>query len=245
MASVNKTVTLQLSQFTTNDKPSWLTDYNDDMEKIDTFAAGVDGDVSQAISDAASAKNTAQTASTAAQQAQTAATQAQNTATAAQTAATQAQTAATQAQSAASSAQASTNAIINGWKKGAFTKGSGVSSAASFQVYYKYNKQLGIMSIYGAISFTGSTGSLANNAVIASGLPLEAVGDKDTTIYAFLNILYHKSPDFIGMPGTAIIDTNGNIKTTASSTYPSNINEITFTATIIMSGNGNGWPAAN
>lgn len=245
MASVNKTVTLQLSQFTTNDKPSWLTDYNDDMEKIDTFAAGVDSDVSQAVSDAENAKTIAQTANTTAQQAQTAAQQAQNTATAAQTTAGQAQTAATQAQSAASSAQASTNAIINGWKTGAFTKGSGVSSAKAFEVYYKYNKQLGILSIYGAISFQGSTGSLSNNAIIASGLPLEAVGDTDRTVYAFLDIVYYKSPDFVGMAGTAILDTNGNVKTTATSTYPSNINEINFTATIIMSGNGNGWPAAN
>lgn len=104
MASTNKTVTLELSQFTTADRPSWLTDYNDDMEKIDTFAASVDGDVSQAVSDAASAKATAQAASTAAQQAQTAATQAQNTATAAQTAAGQAQTTAQNALNTANAA---------------------------------------------------------------------------------------------------------------------------------------------
>lgn len=34
MASTNKTTTLNLSQFTGNDKPDWLTDYNEDMEKL-------------------------------------------------------------------------------------------------------------------------------------------------------------------------------------------------------------------
>lgn len=34
MASTNKTTTLKLSQFVGNDKPDWLTDYNEDMEKL-------------------------------------------------------------------------------------------------------------------------------------------------------------------------------------------------------------------
>lgn len=104
MASTNKTVTLELSQFIATDKPSWLTDYNGDMEKIDTFAAGVDADVSSAKSDAASAKSTAQTASNTAQQAQTAATQAQNTAQQAQTTAETSQSTANTALSVAQGA---------------------------------------------------------------------------------------------------------------------------------------------
>ncbi len=35
MDSTNKTDNLNLSQFVALDKPSWLTDYNNDMEKID------------------------------------------------------------------------------------------------------------------------------------------------------------------------------------------------------------------
>lgn len=104
MASTNKTVTLELSQFIATDKPSWLTDYNGDMEKIDTFAAGVDADVSSAKSDAASAKSTAQTASNTAQQAQTAAMQAQNTAQQAQTTAETSQSTANTALSVAQGA---------------------------------------------------------------------------------------------------------------------------------------------
>lgn len=37
MASTNKTETLELSQFIDTDKPAWLTDYNNDMEKVDTY----------------------------------------------------------------------------------------------------------------------------------------------------------------------------------------------------------------
>lgn len=36
MASTNKTANYDLSQFTGTDKPAWLTDYNQDMNKIDT-----------------------------------------------------------------------------------------------------------------------------------------------------------------------------------------------------------------
>ena len=35
MAHSNKTKNLQLSQFSETDKPSWLSDYNSDMSKID------------------------------------------------------------------------------------------------------------------------------------------------------------------------------------------------------------------
>lgn len=36
MSSTNKTTNLQLSQFVGTDKPTWLTDYNGDMQKIDS-----------------------------------------------------------------------------------------------------------------------------------------------------------------------------------------------------------------
>lgn len=50
MASTNKTTNYELSQFVGTDKPAWLTDYNQDMSKIDTgiksaadTASGADG----------------------------------------------------------------------------------------------------------------------------------------------------------------------------------------------------------
>lgn len=69
MASTNKTTTLDLSQFVGTDKPDWLTDYNEDMDKIDTWATVAESDISTATADASSAKTTASAASTAANQA--------------------------------------------------------------------------------------------------------------------------------------------------------------------------------
>ena len=59
MASTNKTTTLDLSQFVGTDKPDWLTDYNDDMEKIDTWATTSDSDINAANNNASEAKTTA------------------------------------------------------------------------------------------------------------------------------------------------------------------------------------------
>lgn len=69
MASTNKTTTLDLSQFVGTDKPDWLTDYNEDMEKIDAWATTAESDINTATSDASNAKTTASAASTAANQA--------------------------------------------------------------------------------------------------------------------------------------------------------------------------------
>ena len=80
MASTNKTTNLELSQYVSSDKPTYLVDYNSDMAKIDT---GVH-----------TAQVTADTASTAATNAQTTAEGAQTTANTAVTNAATAQTAA-------------------------------------------------------------------------------------------------------------------------------------------------------
>ena len=41
MGSTNKTTNIELSQFLGSDSPKWLTDYNSDMQKIDTFAGAI------------------------------------------------------------------------------------------------------------------------------------------------------------------------------------------------------------
>lgn len=76
MASTDKTTTLKLSQFVGNDKPDWLTDYNEDMEKIDTFATTAESDISGAQSAASNAQSVAASASSAANAAITSATNA-------------------------------------------------------------------------------------------------------------------------------------------------------------------------
>ena len=41
MSSTNKTTNYELSQFISTDKPTWLVDYNTDMNKIDLAIKGV------------------------------------------------------------------------------------------------------------------------------------------------------------------------------------------------------------
>jgi len=58
MASTNKTANYNLSQFLGSDKPAWLSDYNQDMNKIDTGIKNA-ADTATSASGSASAANTA------------------------------------------------------------------------------------------------------------------------------------------------------------------------------------------
>lgn len=58
MSSTNKTTNYDLSQFVGSDKPAWLSDYNQDMSKIDAAIKSTD-DTAVAASGASSAANTA------------------------------------------------------------------------------------------------------------------------------------------------------------------------------------------
>lgn len=58
MASTNKTTNYELSQFLGTDKPAWLSDYNQDMSKIDTQMKA-NADAATAADGAANAANTA------------------------------------------------------------------------------------------------------------------------------------------------------------------------------------------
>lgn len=71
MASTNKTTNLSLSQFIATDKPSWLSDYNADMTKIDAGYGKAISDSKSAVSGAASASAAAQAAQTTANSAKT------------------------------------------------------------------------------------------------------------------------------------------------------------------------------
>lgn len=61
MASTNKTSNLQLSQFIATDTPTWLVDYNGDMEKIDAGVARVEELAETASTQAVGAANGLQT----------------------------------------------------------------------------------------------------------------------------------------------------------------------------------------
>lgn len=120
MASTNKTTTLNLSQFTGNDKPDWLTDYNEDMEKIDTWATTTESDINTATNDASNAKSVANAASLAANQAVATASSAVSTANNTNT-------------NIASWKGENNTSLPAGWSSGAFV--------------YKYNKTLGLLSL--------------------------------------------------------------------------------------------------
>ena len=65
MSSTNKTTHYELSQFTANDIPAWLSDYNSDMGKIDTAiynAQTAGGEASTKADNAMTSANEAKTA---------------------------------------------------------------------------------------------------------------------------------------------------------------------------------------
>lgn len=82
-ASTNKTANYNLSQYIDNDKPSYLGDYNSDMEKIDSAMHTNATTISGVDAKAETAKTTADTALGNASDADTKATNAQSTATSA------------------------------------------------------------------------------------------------------------------------------------------------------------------
>lgn len=71
MSSTNKTANYQLSQFTADDKPSWLGDYNSDNQKIDTALKSIDSKAESAETNASNANSSATQALETANQANT------------------------------------------------------------------------------------------------------------------------------------------------------------------------------
>lgn len=129
MSSTNKTTTLDLSQFVGTDKPDWLTDYNEDMEKIDTWATTADSDINAANNNASGAKTTAEAAS-----------QAANAATAS----------AAQANTAVQSLQSSLN-----WVRGTISNPTaGVFQTTNFTC--EYQPGTGLLSVYGSATFVAA-----------------------------------------------------------------------------------------
>lgn len=143
MASTNKTTTLDLSQFVGTDKPDWLTDYNEDMEKIDTWATTADSDINAANNNASGAKTTAEAAS-----------QAANAAT----------TSAAQANTAVQSLQSSLN-----WVRGTISNPTaGVFQTTNFTC--EYQPATGILNVYGSATFVAAPSSaIPSNKYVSIG----------------------------------------------------------------------------
>ena len=155
MSSTNKTTNYNLSQFLGSDKPAWLSDYNQDMSKIDTqmkanadaatAASGVAAAATTSVGDIANLQTTDKTSAVAAiNEVNTTATTAQNTANTAGTAASQAKTEADAIASYLTLSSTVTPTITA-------NKGT-VSSAANITV--KKNSTNSLAKIYGTINVT-------------------------------------------------------------------------------------------
>ena len=112
MASTNKTTNYDLSQYIGTDKPTYLGDYNSDMQKIDAQMKVNADNVATAISSASTATSTANTASSTASSALSTAQTANSTANSANTTAGNAQSTANSALSTATSAQTTANNAV-------------------------------------------------------------------------------------------------------------------------------------
>lgn len=113
MASTNKTTNYELSQYIGTDKPTYLSDYNGDMYKIDAQMKVNADNVATAISSASTATSTANTANSTANSALSTAQSASSTATSASTTASNAQTTANSALSTATTAQSTANQVAS------------------------------------------------------------------------------------------------------------------------------------
>lgn len=113
MASTNKTTNYELSQYIGTDKPTYLSDYNGDMYKIDAQMKVNADNINTAISSAQTATTTANQANTTAGQANTTAQSANTTAQSANTTATNAQSTANSALSTASTASAKADQVAS------------------------------------------------------------------------------------------------------------------------------------
>lgn len=176
MASTNKTINYDLSQYLGTDKPTYLGDYNSDMLKIDTAIKNASDSASAASTAASTAQTTANGASTAASNAQTSADAANQAASSASQAAATAQgtanTANTNAQSALANASVNAQAIaavqsyldIKNYVTPTAQISGAISGTLDSRITVARNDDGTLAKIYGYLGFTKS--SAAGNVVV-------------------------------------------------------------------------------
>lgn len=133
MASTNKTLNLELSQFIGTDKPSFLGDYNGDMSKIDTAVHLAQETADNATTLANTANTNASTALQTAQSAETTATTATSDASTALDTANTASTTATSASQTATEAKTIAEGLSNDVTLAQNTANSAQNAANSAQ----------------------------------------------------------------------------------------------------------------
>lgn len=211
MASTNKTVTLELSQFVGTDVPGWLTDYNSDMSKIDAFAAEANSNISEAEQKANSANTTAQAASTAANQA------------------------VATAQGAVNTAINAAN-IPNQWKTvNLENPASGVFT--SYVGFVKYNKALGIAYVSITAIFTAGTVKMGQ---VCARIGSDFAPSNSLTIPGlFIGVTNTASTDGKNFSYSGAFKNDGTI--TFESTATSDTAILRINGMFSLAGLGNGW----
>ena len=229
MSSTNKTTNYQLSQYIGTDKPTYLGDYNGDMNKIDAAIKKASDAASTASSTAGTASSNATEALQKAKEASGKANTAQETAEAAQTTATGALSTATAANNLAGSANtvasdAQSRINSNVWTTAAAP--TNLHSNASFptpadqkQVKFSYNPFLNLMRASGGLSLV--EGISLNTGEVLFTLPSSIPRPATTRHLACAGVIWYGRTNITKMFAVDV-DTNGNVKWN----YPS-VNEPT------------------
>lgn len=212
MSSTNKTTNYDLSQYIGTDKPTYLGDYNSDMNKIDAQMKKNGDAVASAMSTAGTANSNATQAKSQAETALKTATQAQNAAETAQNTASTASQNATTALNTASAANNKANAAKDAVDKNVWvTSGNIVKSAyMSGNIIVKYNAFLkslvfhckatvGGSDIPSGTPFATIPGNIMSTLDISSARTLDAV-------FVYVG----SKNDFVSYP-TFKLDVNGDI----------------------------------
>lgn len=142
MSSTNKTLNYNLPQYVADDKPTYLEDFNQTMLNIDTALKEIDVKATSTIANVENALETSH-------QANETANQANETALHAQTDATNAIATSNNAKSDTDKNTVEVNKIDN-WLQGNLTPNPNCHTTIN-EVSYKYNKKLGLLSIYGSV----------------------------------------------------------------------------------------------
>lgn len=219
MSSTNKTPNIQLSQFIGTDKPSWLSDYNSDMLKIDTAV----GNSETGVSDAKAAANNALTI---ANQASTKGdTNASNIATIngqietinqnITTVQGIANTALNNANN-ANSAVSSLSTTIDSWQTITFANPD-TTNFTTYNFNARFNSKLQLLSIFGKIQGHGNNTFTAGK--ILATLPENVRPNEQKLIYMF-GIGANTNGTLLMT--AAYVQTNGNIVINTETAYPGN-----------------------
>ena len=187
MASTNHTTNYNLSQYIGSDKPTYLQDYNGDMQKIDAQMKTNADNVATAISGVESATSTANSAVSTANSAQTTANSASTTATQASTTASNAQSTANSALSTATSAQTTANSSMALVEKMIFTTFTNVADAdISFSngatlnnnsLSIASNSDGSMAKVYGTLTITNTNKNSGKITITSSLRPTDDNGD--------------------------------------------------------------------